>query len=349
MKFLQPSEKGRENWRRLSFEDQLSAAAWLVKAVHRNKKLKDISKDVVIASAGPREKTVKQKSRLQQKKIALKLTVNKKKKLGSASSRLIPAEVQVSIPVNGKRRVLAIPTDVIEKTRAPVAQNDASKVFIESTVNTNNVRGSLCCLVKNANGNTNLRYALTCHHVAFLSLKDRFLRPDKTALAYHELNASQQGMGIPSREAPLNKPNKPLPIDAALIALDSSSPALQSDYWPYSIEGWAENEGQIYAAFNVFGCHVYNRRLNGRAVNFVEMCFNFPVHYLGGGRAVFDTLIKYKLSGGIFKAGDSGGALVAESQLVGMHIAGSEGYGYAIPAYQLLDHYYAFSPKIVPA
>ena len=324
---------------------------WLADAIHRSASLEQISPDAKSLGAGPRESSPDGKKRYDPDDVVLVLDVARKKARSRCKSALIPKHVQASIPVDGRRRVLAIPTDVRNQPDIPEGQADPFKVRAESQQNPPNspVNGSFCALVKNTSGNEELRYALTCHHVAFLSLNHPQLRPDLSTICRHQSGNSHAGtMGASTRPARFSTDGS-FSIDAGLVLLEDSSPARLQTFWPVVIDDFVRKRKHIPGHFD-FGVNVWNRRLQGAPTTFTAIRVAFPVQYAGGGTALFAQLIEYRLNGHITKGGDSGGALVGiGGTLVGMHIAGVENHriGFAIPAFSMMRSS-AFSPSIEP-
>jgi hypothetical protein len=351
MKLLTVTDRGHENWHSLEREDQYEAAMRLADAIHRSDSKRQISPDATSVGTGPRESSPDSKKHYDLDEVVLIVDVAKKRAKSRCKSALIPEFVQASIPIDGRRRVLAIPTDVRNQPEIPKGQADPFKVRAESQERPPNqpVNGSFCALVKNTSGNEELRYVLTCHHVAFLSLNHPQLLPDLTTICRHQSGSSISAtMGVSSRPAKFSTDGS-FSIDAGLVLLEASSQARLQSFWPVVIDNWVRKRKHISAHFG-FGVSVWNRRLQGASTTFTALRVAFPVKYAGGGIAHFAQLIEYKLDHHVTRAGDSGGALLGiGGTLVGMHIAGVENLkiGFAIPAYSLMRSS-AFSPSIEP-
>lgn len=349
MPFNATSEQGHANWRSLSLQQQYRATAWVTEWLLRNNQLSSISPDVVGIGAGSRERRHGRGKRYWQRQPVLTVHVREKKSLQDCGDCAVPPYIQLSVPVGGRRLMLAIPTDVRVERDVPKAQADPSKVLARSGDGSPSVDGSICALVKNTSGNTELRYALTCHHVAFLSLLSANFSADTSAEDFH-----QQGSTVTTRMGKSSRGTRLVPapifsLDAALVRLDTDSPAREKDFWSAIPTNWVKDSGELAAAFG-HDAQVFNRRSQGQAATFSTLRSDFQVRYTGGGTARFSQLIEYILPAGRSTAeGDSGGALIAARfNLIGMHIAGSGRIGYAIPAYQLLRTT-AFAPSITLA
>lgn len=345
MKLHSSTQRGISNWENLSLEEQYEGACWLADAIHRNNALNQISPDMVGVAAGPRECSAKGGAKRSPENVVLVVDVTRKKTPRKCGQGMVPDRIQAKVSVGGSRRVLSVPTDIRKIPRAPTAQADPFRVKARSRVGNPSVHGSICALVKNTSGNLSLRYVLTCHHVAFLSLHDPNLEPDRSSICAH-----MNGIAIDSEMGKSTRPAKfsttrPFSIDGGLVRLTDSAKARYADFWPTHPQGWIKKSHQIGTGFRL-GCRIFNKRLNGVRTEFSALRFGFPVEYEAGGVARFSQLIEYHLPDHFTRAGDSGGALIARGKiLVGMHIAGAGKKGYAIPAYHLLRSS-AFSPSL---
>jgi hypothetical protein len=346
----QITERGQSNWRELTLAQQFKAAAWASGWMMRHQHQSCISSTLLRIGAGSRERRHGRGKRYLPEDVVLTMEVEKKRPDLDCGCDRLPDFIQMKVPVDGRHRVLAMPTDVREKRPAPTGQVDPYKVLTESGSGSPKVNGSLCAQVQNTSGNTDLRYVLTCHHVAFLSLLSPIFTPDTSAVNFHQVgNSIDQRMGKSSRGTRLVREPQ-FSLDAALIRLDADSPARKRSFWSAIPTNWVKDVGEIGMAF-AGDARVYNRRSDGGwPIEFSEMRADFIVEYSGGGRARFSQLIEYRLPSSVSTAsGDSGGALISNRfNLIGMHIAGVGRYGYAIPAYQLLRSV-SFSPSITLA
>ena len=81
-------------------------------------------------------------------------------------------------------------------------------------------------------------------------------------------------------------------------------------------------------------------------LTYVRHAFDQPVVYESGATVVIsEVIISRSTSSSRPRGGDSGGAVIDDDILIGMHIAGDVRFSYAIPAYVLVGGP-AFRPRL---
>jgi len=345
------SLRGRSNWDGLGHEEKVEVIAWAARYIQRNELTQTISDDITRVGFGRRQKTIRKKIRVVDKPT-LVFYVRKKKTWKRTSSkkiqdRLIPAQIQMQVQLGGRRIQVAIPTDICEELPIPKAQLYSQGVSMRKANLSVSVSGSVCCLVRNNGQPDGPLYLLTCHHVAFSKdLRDNS-SSSPNAWTKKDGDKEPQKLGKSTRSAPFG-PNELISIDAALILLDVNGKTIgtKSNFWknhPVTaidsldvLEYFASNNLTLYSQFAPI------------QMEYCHHVYEQPVKYGSQTVRILETIVyKRKNTNKRPIGGDSGGALMSDNILLGMHIAGVEtsGYGYAIPSY-LLFNAGAFKPRI---
>jgi hypothetical protein len=252
----------------------------------------------------------------------------------------IPSHVVIKVKVGkGRKRAVAIPTDVVSRRRTPMAQ--AIRGLQVENFERLRVFGSVAALVREK-PDSGLRFYLTCHHVACLSNKDPQLNSrlpaDVFALQEYALIGDEVvegffGAGI----GPC--------VDAALVKIEEEAEI--TDFEPTfratsAIRTAGELNAEAATGAFLFSFH----HPEGVQVTLRRVHSQFPIRYQSGATAEMVEAMEYRFHLGASRGGDSGGAIVSSSGVfLGMHIAGSGMTGFGIPAYLLFDSP-AFQPPI---
>jgi len=347
------TKRGVENWRSLSNTERYNAVYWVARAIHRWGISAGISTDAVSVSCGYRTRKQGRGQRVCRDEPVLVVGVRKKIRRNVVRKQRrdwIPERIQLSVPVSGRKRVLAIPVDVVTREPVPVAQAMRQGIAMRSQFTTGrNLRGSVCALVRNTLMNDPKRYLLTCHHVACLSLLTPRLTPEVPASSYSMAADSQPDdyLGETRRYAEFGV-NVLDVIDAALITLDPDALEIvnQPSYWTLRPASWARTPQELSAETSQ-GVYLVAKGDKSASGTFLRHEFSQAVRYGSGNRiAIIKEIIMTRLNRQTTAGGDSGGAIVSPNgTLLGMHIAGDGRLSYAIPAYHLLRTG-TFSPSI---
>jgi hypothetical protein len=325
---------------------------WAARAINRRELGNEISAETVSVSCGYRARRQGSGQRIFANEPVL--VVGVRKKIGKDTGRKqrrdwVPEQIQLTVPVNGRKRVLALPVDVVAREPAPDAQAMRQGVAVRSQSTARNLRGSVCALVRNVQANDSRRYLLTCHHVACLSLLTPGLTPEVPTSIYSMTGNSQADdfLGESRRYAEFGS-NVPDAIDAALITLAPNALGIveQPDYWSLRPASWVRNPQELSAEAQQ-GVHLIAKNGKTAPGTFLRHEFSQPVRYGSGNRvAVIKEVFLTRLHRHNTAGGDSGGGIVSPNgTLLGMHIAGTGRLSYAIPAYHLLRST-IFSPSI---
>lgn len=344
-------ELGTRNWDRLRLSEQGEVVRKLAHRLAADG-YRLLGANVVGLAFGARKKRVyarnksgtrSSKTRLLLECPTLIVLVDKKRpelQLTRQQLRATPRTIVTEIELrSGRKRLLAIPTDVISAPRTPQAQA-LDGVEMVNHLN-RRLRGSVAAIVRDV-PDSGERYLLSCHHVACLSLLD----PDLKASVPAEALSLPEGslIGDADREAFFGAGLGPC-IDAALIRLDAEAYPETTLLSPLfgAVRSYTDIESERPAGIFLYSMH----KPDGVSVLLQRGYVNLDVRYESGAVATIVEVLAYRLEGLTTRGGDSGGMLVSGNGIfVGMHIAGTGMIGYAIPAYMLLGSP-AFDPPIV--
>ncbi|RLA50782.1 MAG: hypothetical protein DRR42_12185 [Gammaproteobacteria bacterium] len=341
-KICEPTDRGKDNWRSLTKKQQHDCTAWLAKRVSAPLK-EQFANEILSVGFGIRERGIYSEREYLINEPVLIIRVNRKKK---RPRKPFPLAIQASVPIEpGRYRVVAIPTDVRRQGGGLKAQTQTHYVRMTGSKTEKRLRGSLAVLVR-SNDDSDTLYALTCHHVAFLSSYDSLLRGEPYSIAAYKGEQYPGTMGHSSRGAKM-APSPDYSTDAALIRLATGSLATSREFWPNQPSFYAQTYGDLQERASA-GAYICNARQDWAQVQITGARFDEVVTYSAGGKALFSMLLEYIYLDDAPREGDSGGALLdANGCFLGMHVAGitQAKQGFAIPAYKILGSS-AFKPSL---
>lgn len=272
------------------------------------------------------------------------LVKTKKPKAKLATSAVIPRSVRAYAEIDGQRRLIHVPTDVLEVAAIAGATPDAAPTPVEVLIPGERVLdGQICCIVRIPEIKES-RIAISCRHVLTSS---RDLQADKfsAALVYlvndaadspHVVEGTSRGGHIVDGI----KDKGPFSFDAQLASVNSKAlDRLRAAMTDFDLAAdWPKDAGEV-AVHKVF---VQTRR--GPLAAKLLLIGRSPEHIEYGNIKGFheELIILEPEAGDRTRPGDSGAPVTERpdgGRLIGMHIASSEKepqITYAIPVWQLL-------------
>lgn len=343
---------GKANWKLLTTEQQFLTAdrvAMRIDAVGK-RLFKTMGTGVRSVGVGFEERLMgRGKRRVMKNLVVLKLLVTKKRKVPEFAPRYVRVTVTIrgKGKLKGKRRLLAIPTDVVdenERTKAHAAKPLRIKASPKSGQG-KVIGGTACALVTVRK--SSVKYLLSCHHVARYSLNQVGVvsAPCKISTSTGSLIGVPLG-GDPMPVAPWPPSygkRKPAGVDAAIVKTNKAggSTVKKKSYWrggypkkmPRTKRQWVSlvvNDRPTYT-FTPWGSNAKFR------VTYVGVVYRKLINY-GKSSARIQEVHEYRCAKGYkSKPGFSGSPIVGDGQLVGMNIAGERrngyNYCYAVPSY----------------
>jgi len=346
-----PTAAGIANWDALSDTQQLLTVESVAReyALRNKSALQALGSRVVSVGAGFRERTVgsryKKQRRVYRDEVVLVVFVDEK---GDADVPVpdrvhLSAIVQGAGPGEGKRRVLSIPTDVVERSQD--AQAEFDMLLRADHPSRNFINGTACALVRTHSDST--PYLLGCHHVLRMSLDDPHAR--SVPGCHVETNALQR-IGTPvGGDLMPGAPN----IDAALTdttEVPGGQVVRGRSFWRHPYPSGIAHTHAEWADL------VVRQRPNWIltpwgtnpkvALKYVRVEYNKLINYSFQTVRVAEVHVyQCTPTGTKTYAGYSGAPIVGGGVLVGMHIAGEVirvgnqhiGYSYATPSYAICD------------
>ena len=336
----------RDNWQGLSEKVQMNILLRVISRLIRPKALRQLSPDVVRAGMGVRkiDKGAGGKPAWKQGQLTLVTYVREKKPKASVRpDRRIPSHLSCRVTIRKKQRRLRIPTDVrtlpgpIRAHALPLATN----VTLTSAPQGLAVFGSLCGRFRKVGTGTPI-YALTCQHVACASEEQPNLAaaPGATTWSVDDNGNLLSLLGNVAFKTVFGSTNVVDEcLDAALIELRPGCDALQSAYWPFSPASAVADQLSLRKEWGSSATLFSRFHPDGIAVSTPTWIPRLVVGFKAQ-TARISLVVEYELQGDSSQPGDSGSAIVSDSnKLLAMHIAGVDGQptGYAIPIHLLLD------------
>jgi len=349
------SAQAHRNWRRLSYRQKAAALNTALRSILLRKGIKKISPDAVHIGLGPRRTGGEHEDdgrAWHAKDLALIVFVPAKRKDEEVPKRRrVHQHISMRINVDGKRRTLALPTDVRTAPARPIAQMTVPLgVLVTSTtpgLSNSKGHGVLCAVVRKVDHPDDGLYGLTCHHVACRSKRMEDLRPDPNAVTWsgtaNDQVVSRLGKAeYVSKFAPIEELD--VCIDAALVGLADGSDATREEFWSFRAASAIEDQIEMMKDWGNSAV-MYSRRFpDGTRVSGPVLMPRLEVDYDGETARIRLAAAYEMLDGETTQPGDSGSAIVVngsngeERKLLAMHFCSisDTAQGFAIPAHLVL-------------
>lgn len=347
------SKRAHANWQGLSYRQKLVALDAAVRNILRRGLTRRISPDAVRVGLGARrtgDESISATREWTAEDLALIVFVAAKRPDADVPMpRKVRRHISMRLTVEGKRRKLAVPTDVrtSPETITPQAAVPLGIVVTrgEPAPGDTAYLGVLCAVVRNPNDEGGQLYGLTCHHVACLSGDTQDLHADPSAItwsvAVNDRPVSRLGqVTYKSDFAPTSV--RDVCLDAALVQLRGGSDATRLPFWSFRAKRATEDQIEMMRKWGK-SAKLYSRRYpNGTSVSAPVLMPRLEVSY-GPYTARIRLAVSYEMldPGAFTHPGDSGSAITVDGggeELLAMHFSGKSGtiHGYAQPAHLVM-------------